>query len=223
MNKAYLIFTLVFAALLLYSCGNPTIEELAGPPGGIDRTLPIEPPDDDDDDDGGTPGAKRIVVEVTGYGITKKELKGLKLPYKKKTVKVAPMGKTSKSKNCPKKHKQHCVENRQVLVAFDLAEVTKHLSGYYISDIQLAGQFYSVGKNHRTELLCLLHKKVCSGRGIIKFPGWGMPWIAKMLWWEKKFWNDDYNGVVKTQNFHDLIEASWNEDEGLYMMENRVL
>ena len=180
-------------------------------------------PPDDDDDDGGQPGAKRIIVEVTGYGIGKSELAGLKLPYKKKTVKVVPMGTATKAKDCPKKHKQHCSQDRQVLVAFDLGEVTKHLDDYFISDIQVKGDFYSIGKNYRTEMICLLHKKACSGRGIIKFPGWGLPWVAKMVWWEKKFWKEGYEKVVKTQNFHHLLDASWNEDEGLYMMENAVL
>lgn len=224
MAKLLLVLILSFTFFSIHSCGNPTVEELAG--GVVGGTTPIgskPPADDDDDDDGGTPGAKRIIVEVNGYAISKNDLKNLKLPYKKKTVKPVPMGTAVKSKDCPSKHKQHCSKNRQVLVAFDLDDVTKHLDDYYISDIQLGGDFYSIGKNYRTELICLLHKKACSGRGIVKLPGWGLPWIVKMAWWEKGFWKEGYEKVVKTQNFHHLLESSWNEDEGLYMMEGANL
>lgn len=224
MTKLFLVLFLFLSSVSLLSCGNPTVEELAGAAGGVGGSTPVEPdPPPGDDDDGGTPGAKRIIVEVNGYGIGKKELKNLKLPYKKKTVKPVPMGTTVKSKDCPSKHKHHCSKNRQVLVAFDLAEVTKHLEDYYVSDIQIGGDFYSIGKNFRTELICLLHKKTCSGRGIIKLPGWGLPWIVKMAWWEKSFWKEGYENVVKTQNFHHLLKASWNEDEKLFMMEGARL
>lgn len=229
MSKWITFFTFLLLMFSQLSCGNPTVEDFGtggngGEVGGAPPQQP-GPPDDDDDNPGppDPPDARKIIVEVDGYGIRKGDLNGLKLPYKKKTVKVVPMGKTNKSKDCPKKHRHHCVKNRQVLVAFDLAEVTQHLDKFYVSDIQLMGDFYSIGKNYRTELICLLHKKACSGRGIVKLPGWGLPWIVKMAWWEKKFWKAGYENVVKTQNFHHILEESFNKDEGLYMLEGANL
>lgn len=227
MNKIRTGFFLFVLSLTLLGCGNPTVEELAQS-SGVGGNTPITPKPPGGGDGGGggdddTPEPPRLIIEVNGYAIEKDELGELKLPYKKGIVKPVPMGTTVKAKECPKNHKHHCVKNRQVLAAFDLGDVSKHLDDYDISDIQLRGDFYSIGKNYRTELLCLLHKKACSGRAIVKIPGWGMPWIVKMAWWKKSFWKAGRKSVVKTKNFYNELEASWNEDEGLYMLEGASL
>ncbi|MDC1175588.1 hypothetical protein OAT67_09325, partial [Bacteriovoracaceae bacterium] len=152
------------------------------------------------------------------------DLDGLRTPYKKGIVKHLSLGESRKGKWCAKNFKNRCVKNRQVHFAFDLDEVPYLLDGQYrVVKSEIQASYYSIGKNYKTEMLCFLNINRCSGRSIIKIPRLGLSFLIKMLWWDKKFWENGYDAVVSNDWFHSQMMNTWSDEEELYLMENSSL
>lgn len=214
--------SLIASTFIVFGCGKGD--------DGLDSVPPItsgdgdvRPPPDDDDSGPPPPNSRRWTETLNAVNADKDILKGLKLPYQHKIVKKIALGESRKTKKCPDAFKKKCVKNRQVSFNFNL----KELSSFdpfdtKVVDINLTGTFYSIGKNHRTELLCILQIKRCSGRSIIKLPGIGLGFLVKMIWWDKEFWADGYEKVIRSTLFHDELNNSYNEEAGLYIMEKKT-
>lgn len=209
--------------LLFLGCGNPHIvEEDASNNDVVDGNKPVtprppntpRPPDQ----------REKVVLVFDARQAEDDDLSGLKIPYKTKIVKTIEYGDYKKTKSCPKKYRKKCVKNRQVLFSFDVEEARYLLEdGFSVASVELGGNFYSIGKNYRTELLCLLNTNRCSGRSIIKLPVLGLSFLVKMLWWEKKFWEAGHDTVVRNDGFHQFLLRGWNESEGLFLIENQFI
>lgn len=210
----------ILILLVLLGCGNPSLTD--DPSNGVpdNGTIPQEP-DPSDPDDPLPPN--EISLTIDAEKLVSGDLSGLTLPYKKKTVKTADYLQPRKTRSCPKKHKTHCTKNRQVLFKFQLDSLPYLLTDYRVKRVFLMGDYYSLGKNFKTELICLLNAGRCSGRGIIKFPVIGLPFLIKMLWWDAGFWVDGYDKVVKTKHFHDKLNSHWRKKDKMYIMKDSFM
>lgn len=214
--------TLMTLAILIVSCGNPHISEEPAND-NVTGTTPVEPDPQDPNwppQDPQQPPQK-VLVEVNAQAVTADEAKQMNLVYKK-IVKTIELGNTVKSKSCPDGHDHHCVKDRQVVFQFDLTNVDLPDNKYKLEDAEILGDYYSIGKNYRTELLCLLNSNVCSGKGILKFPKIGLSFLVKMLWWNSAFWVNDYNQMVPTTLFQDTLDSGWNPNENIFIRENQL-
>ncbi|GAB4419184.1 MAG: hypothetical protein OHK0056_29140 [Bacteriovoracaceae bacterium] len=214
------LITILIFLCFLSACGNPHItEDLPGD--SLSGTTPVEPIPQTPNWPPPNPEEppQHVLVEVTGQSAIDSDINQLNLVYSK-VLKPIGLGETVKSKQCPKGHEHHCIKDRQVVFQFDLNSAQMPGNNYRIKEAILVGDFYSIGKNFRTELLCLLNTKTCSGRGIIKIPRLGLSFMVKMLWWNKKFWDRTYDETVVTTHFHDQLEKGFNQDEEIYILED---
>lgn len=203
------------------SCKNPSVVEQANP-GSVSGKDPIgDNPTPDPTPTPPPPRPQRIVIELEGRRTNSDDLDGLRIPYKKGLVKTISLGDNRKGKWCADNYKDQCVKNRQVQFSFDLDEIPYLLDGQYrVVKSEVQGSFYSIGKNYKTELICLLNIKKCSGRSIIRIPKLGLSFLIKMLWWDKKFWKEGHDSVVANDWFHTQMMGTWNDDEKLFLMED---
>ncbi|MCF8060235.1 MAG: hypothetical protein K9K67_13120 [Bacteriovoracaceae bacterium] len=121
---------------------------------------------------------------------------------------------------CHPDYKDRCVVNRQVLFQFSTTFINENYPSelWDILKINLTANFYSVGKNQRTELLCLLNNRVCSGKAISQVIGLKVPFL-KILWRNHKFWiGRDEDHVLNDKFHHELIAGA--VDETIYIREN---
>jgi len=211
MNKfLLLIFIFVFV-----SCENPKV--LIGDK-DIKGTTGLDGDNSGGDSGGGDNGGgggnippvpQLVYFETEARRIEKEDLRKLILPYKTSGFKTLKYGeRIKKSRKCHKDYSKKCVVNKQVYFRFNLDKFKRtNYNDYAVRDIQLTGDFYSVGKNHRTELLCILNNLHCSGRGIIKFPKIGLGFLFKMLYWNQSFWGGEYDKVVRTPYFNSYLSA----------------
>lgn len=214
---------LLLALLLSFSCGNPHItEELPG--GSLSGNRPVEPEPQDPNWPPTNPEEppEKVLIEVDARAMSESEIKEQSLVYKN-MLKSISLGESVKYKKCPDGHEHHCIKDRQVVFQFDLSNIALPNNNYRIKDAILVADYYSIGKNFRTELLCLLNTKTCSGRGIIKIPRLGLSFLVKMLWWNKTFWTRSYEETVVTTKFHDDLEKGWIEDENIFILEDHSL
>lgn len=214
-----LMQVLLLGCLLVVSCGNPHVVEDPKRDDIVNGNDPINPGPNDPPKP--PPRPQKVVINLDARPVEGDDLSGLKIPYKKWLVKTINLGENRKGKWCAKNFKNECVKNRQVQFSFDLDEVPYLLDGdYRVVKANLKGSFYSIGKNYKTELLCLLNINRCSGRSIIRIPKFGMSFLVKMLWWDKKFWKDGHDKVVINDWFHTQMMSTWDDEEKLYLMED---
>jgi len=220
MKKLMVLFTL---SILVVACGNPHISEEPTIGNSTSGNTPVEPVPQDPNWPPTDPNQppQYVLIEVPAHAVTSDEAKQMNLIYKK-IVKTIELGDTVKTKSCPKGHDHHCVKNRQVVFQFDLTKIDLPDNQYKIQDAELVADYYSIGKNYRTELLCLLNSNVCSGKGILKIPRIGLSFLVKMLWWNSAFWVNDYDQMVPTTLFQDTLDSGWDDNENIFIRENQA-
>jgi hypothetical protein len=208
--------------MITTSCGNPHVTGVIGTD-KADGNTPIETdPDDPTPPPPPTdPLPQKITIEIEASVISNHEISKLNLVYKK-IVKSNELGEPSESRFCPPGQDHHCIKNRQVAFQFDLTGAKLPDYHYRLKDAEIIADYYSIGKNYRTELLCLLNSRVCSGKGIIRIPKIGFEYLVKMLWWNPSFWARGYSETVPTTLFMDALDQGWNEDAKMYIRENQV-
>lgn len=219
MQKALTFFCLL---ILAASCGNPHVTGVIG----TKKTEGNTPIETSPDNPTPTPPPEslpqKITIEVPASVISNEEAKKMNQVYKK-IVKNNELGNPVKSRSCPDGHDHHCIKNRQVVFQFDLTQTTFPDSHYALKDAELIADYYSIGKNFRTELICLLNSNICSGKGIIRIPKIGLEYLVKMLWWDRTFWAKGYSKTVPTTLFMDALDEGWDENAKMYIRENQLL
>jgi hypothetical protein len=222
MSKAWKI---AFCAGLIFlaACENPSVVDVSG--GGVERgdydlkPPPVEVPTDPVPEPRPLPPETQTDM-LKARNLTSSERKSNVTPYRTATVKTIDLGKAVKSKDCIDGFEDVCIKNRQVLFALDLGPFLDQLSGRDLFDIELEADYYSIGQNYRTELICLLNNRRCSGRAIIRFPRIGLPFLAKMMWWRPPFWDEGIDQVVVNEHFHFLLSEGYDENRGFYQRQN---
>lgn len=140
----------------------------------------------------------------------------------RKVFKVVGLNEPREHRNCHEQYSDKCTINQQILWQFDTSGINENYPSalWDIGKVEMTAGYYSVGKNHRTELLCLLNNKVCSGKAISKIPRLGLPFL-KILWRNHKFWTGRDGDHVKNKLFHDtLLSGQINEE--LYVVPNHT-
>lgn len=109
-------------------------------------------------------------------------------------------------RDCPDNYKDQCVVNRQILFQFN----TEPLNETYpqelwdVTFVELKADYYSSGEKHRTELLCILNIKLCSGKAKSKIAGIKIP-FGKLLWRNSKFWRGRDDDHLVNEAFHSEL------------------
>lgn|GEM_PF-2531483 len=124
---------------------------------------------------------------------------------------------------CHKDFKDKCVVNRQVLFQFSTTSINSSFPSelWDITKIELTANYYSVGKNQRTELLCLLNNRRCSGKAISNVIGLKVPFL-KILWRNNKFWIGRDEDHVINDKFHQAL-LDGKLDEGIFVRQNLAI
>lgn len=126
-------------------------------------------------------------------------------------------------RNCDDAYQDQCTVNQQILWQFNTTEVNTVYPPelWDIGRVEMTASYYSIGNNGRTELICLLNEKVCSGKSITKIPRLGLPFL-KILWRNHKFWTGRDEDHVKNQLFHDLLLGG-QQGENLFIVRNHTI
>lgn len=129
-------------------------------------------------------------------------------------IKAIGLNEPRDHRKCPDEYNSQCVLNRQVLFQF----ITHDLNSNYpqelwdVTDIELKADYYSLGKKYRTELLCLLNNKLCTGKAMTKIAGLNIPFI-KILWRNPSFWTGRDEDHVVNDWFHgELLKGKVLDD-----------
>ncbi len=141
----------------------------------------------------------------------------------RKMFKVVGLGEPrSGHRNCDSRYPDHCSVNQQILWQFSTQELNENYPQelWDVGKVEMTASYYSVGKNHRTELLCLLNNQVCSGKAISRIPRLGLPFL-KILWRNHKFWTGRDEDHVKNQLFHETLLAGQDGEE-FYRVHNHT-
>lgn len=229
--RLFFTYSLLLGALLATSCSNKDegFPESQIPTGGNDDLKPgpgnPSDPNDPGNPDDPTPPRETGFLTFETEQLSKDELKDLKAPYKNFWVKRWNVNETDDSKKCAENYKDRCVHNKQVVMQFDVSEINEKFPPqlWTIVYAKLNASYYSLHKNHRTELLCFLNASKCSGQVVEKIPGIGLGFIAKFFWWDKDFWKPGDENVLTNDFFHNLLKDNYNEDEKVYILKDSSL
>ncbi len=157
------------------------------------------------------------IVEIPARVLMSQEMNLLHFPYTKLTMKILKLGQNRKHKKCEDDYEDQCVVNRQIGFAFDL-DIFKRENPHtlVVKDMQVVFDAYSIEKNKRSELLCSLDFRVCSGRGKPQNI------IVKTFWQDGTFWKKGYERTVLTPLFQTTIDDG-DTSEGLYIVKDAAL
>jgi hypothetical protein len=171
------------------------------------------------------PNPGRATVQILPYDLANGELGKYKSAYRKKYIPFAGLKEPAISEDCAPGFIDRCVVNRQVLFQFFTETINKKYpkETWGIKSIQLTGSFYTIAKNHKTESICMLNNKKCSGVALTKFPKFGLPLLVKLFVWEKDFWAKKTNQTMVNNHFFQLLSEGWSPEEKLFKRENLAL
>lgn len=213
--KLLVILITLFSLLSLTSCNSddPTIP--TGPNSGVGGNDDLNPGPDPTPDPTPTPTptpppTEKVVIELQPSDLNKDDTT---LVYRK-MFKPVQLGEPRKHRHCDDDHKDTCVVNRQVLFQFSTTSLneTYEQELWDVTKVTLKANYYSIGKNHRTELLCLLNNRLCTGKAISKIAGLNIPFI-KLLWRNQKFWIGRDEDHVMNDVFHqELLSGKVNDN-----------
>ncbi len=192
-----------------------------------DNDLKPDPSDPNDPNDPVPPPQPRETGFMTfePEDLSKDELKDLQAPYKNFWVKRWNINKTDDNRKCSDSYKDRCIHNKQVIVQFDLDEIKNQFppQKWTIVYAKLQASYYSLKKNHRTELLCFLNAKRCSGQVVERIPNIGLGFIARFFWWDKDFWKEGPDSVIANNYFHNLLNENYKEEDEIFILKESIL
>lgn len=212
-----LIFLLTLVPLLTFtSCSDESqlpIDPLAI--GGNDDLNP-DPGPGDGDNPAPTPTPtpppqnQRVTITLEPSDLNKDDTNIVYRSY----IKAVGLNEPRKHRKCPDNFKNQCVVNRQILFQFNVDEINKDYPQelWDITFIELKADYYSLGEKYRTELLCVLNNKICSGKAITKIAGIDIPFV-KLLWRNPRFWRGRDENHVVSESFHaELLSGKVQKD-----------
>jgi hypothetical protein len=126
-------------------------------------------------------------------------------------------------RSCDSRYSEQCAVNQQILWQFSTEDINENYPQelWDVGKVEMTASYYSVGKNHRTELLCLLNNRFCSGKAISRLPRLGLPFL-KILWRNHNFWTGRDEDHVRNQLFHDILLAGQDGEE-FFRVSNHTL
>ena len=220
MNKNLkLIIVALLSLSFLYSCKSTQPDEPDFSGGGRDDLQPAPDPEPTPIPDD-PPAPPRVETwSLEGDDISKEERKETPIPYRTWFVKTINLNQNVENKKCVSGYEDRCVVNRQLLFQFRTEEIQeKYPTEFWsLKSARLTGSYYSVGKNNRTELLCLLNANHCSGQGILK------NWFGKLIWWSSKFWTKKYDHIVKNKWFNEFLIEGYDATDKLYIRRDETV
>lgn len=230
--KKLIFVTTLLPLLTLLSCSNGSdvpVDPLAI--GGNDDLNPDPGPGDGDNPGPNPtptptppPGDQTVSITLEPSDLHKDDTTIVYRSY----IKAVGLNEPRKHRNCPDNFKNQCVVNRQILFQFNVEDLNETYPQelWDITSIELKGDYYSVGEKYRTELLCILNNKVCSGKAITKIAGLNIPFV-KLLWRNPRFWRSRDEDHVVSEAFHtELLNGKVQKDffvrKGLFMNLSRT-
>lgn len=221
---------------LFTSCSNKSEEEF-----GIDspksatediQKPPSNPPSSDGpsiprDPGNGNDSPSQVVSykKIQMSDLTEEELESIEFPYHRKTgAKLKLAGMSEESKKCSDVHKNKCIDRKQVHFHFNLENLKLQYEPelWKVESISLEASYISHQENDKTELICFLNTKKCSGKIIYQANSRFTSKIAKLLWINKKFWEKDHTLNIVNQAFTEKLESSFIDQDKVYMAHNTV-
>lgn len=200
------LIILSFALLLLASCNSDDPIIPTGPnsdvggnddlnPGPVPNPTPTPTPPP-------PPINETVNLELLPSDLNKDDTT---LVYRK-MFKTVQLGENRDHRHCDDDYKSTCIVNRQVLFQFNVEDINKNYPSelWDVTRVSLKANYYSVGKNERTELLCILNNRLCSGKAISKIAGLKIPFI-KILWRNGQFWIGRDEDHVMNDIFHKAL------------------